>query len=318
MWRGRGDGAPDEGVGVAIGCWPGSMAPAAALCRASADGSVQVVTGVVDMSGTSGAFQAIAAEVLGLPVDAIQVVAADTSSAPPSPGSGGSAITYGAGRAVRAAAEDLRRQLLHAASLQLEIGEADLEIVDGAIRPVGTPEKGIAVGRLVRAHARADRAPLEGHASTEHTSLAPSVGGFVARVRVDRATGEVAVLELRAVQDVGRALNPALIAGQQLGGAAQAVGWALHEELVHDEAGQLLSATFLDYKLPRAEDVPALAASYVEVPAPDGPFGAKGIGETAVISGAAAIANAVAAATGRRPRELPMTAPRIWRLLREP
>ena len=315
-WAARGEAGEDEGVGVALGWWPGSKAPAAAICRLSADGTIQVVTGVVDMSGTSGAFQAIAAEVLGVGLGAVQVVMADTASAPPSPGSGGSAITYGAGRAVRAAAEDARRQLLHAASLQLEIDEADLEIVDGVVRPLGTPEKGIPIARLVRANARADRSPIEGHATTEHTSLAPSVAGVVAHVRVDRETGEVEVVDFRAVQDVGRALNPALVAGQQLGGAAQAIGWALHEQIVHDDAGQLLSATFLDYKLPKAEDIPPLTTSYVEVPAPDGPFGAKGIGESAVIAGAAAIANAVAAATGRRPRELPMTPARTWRLLR--
>ncbi len=314
-WQARADVGPDEGVGVAVGWWPGSKAPAAAICRLSADGTIQVVTGVVDMSGTSGAFQAIAAEVLGVGQNAVQVVMADTGSAPPSPGSGGSAITYGAGRAVRAAAEDARRQLIHAASLQLEIDESDLEIVEGVVRPKGTPEKGIPIARLVRANARADRAPIEGHATTEHTSLAPSVAGVVVHVRVDRETGGVEALDFRAVQDVGRALNPALVAGQQLGGAAQAIGWALHERLVHDDTGQLLSATFLDYKLPKAEDIPPLATSYVEVPAPDGPFGAKGIGEAAVIAGAAAIANAVAAATGTRPRELPMTPSRIWRLL---
>lgn len=316
LWRGRPETGPDEGIGVAVGYWPGSKAPAAALCRLSADGSVQIVTGVVDMSGTAGAFQVIAAEVLGLDPGVVQVVTADTDSAPPSPGSGGSTVTYSAGRAVRAAAEDARRQLLRAASLQLEIGEADLEIVAGTVRPIGTPEKGIAIATLVRANARAGRSPIEGHATTEHLSLAPSVAGFVARVAVDRETGTVRLLDFHAVQDVGRALNPALVTGQQLGGAAQAVGWALREALVHDEHGQLVSATFLDYGLPRAEDIPALATSYVEVPAPDGPFGAKGIGEAAVVGGAAAIANAVAAATGCRPRELPMTPPRIWRLLR--
>ncbi|MEW5991881.1 MAG: xanthine dehydrogenase family protein molybdopterin-binding subunit [Chloroflexota bacterium] len=317
LWRRRGEVGPGEGVGMAIGCWPGSKAPAAAICRASADGTIQVVTGVVDMSGTSGAFQAIAAEVLGVGLNAVQVVMADTGSAPPSPGSGGSAITYGAGLAVRAAAEDARRQLLRAASLELEIDETDLEVVDGVVRPRGTPEKGIPIATLVRANARADRSPIEGHATTEHASLAPSVGGVVAHVRVDRDTGEVEVLDFRAVQDVGRALNPALVTGQQTGGAAQAIGWALHEQLVHDDAGQLLSATFLDYALPRAEDVPPLTMAYVEVPAPEGPFGAKGIGETAVIAGAAAIANAVAAATGVRPRELPMTPGGVWRMLRD-
>lgn len=316
-WLARTTPGPDEGVGVAIGYWPGSKDPAAAVCRVSPDGSVQVVTGAVDMSGTSGAFQAIAAEVLGVGLHAVQIVTADTGSAPPSPGSGGSTVTYSAGRAVRAAAEDARRQLLRAASLELEIDPSDLEIVDGVVRPIGTPERGIPVGRLVRESAREGRAPIEGHATTEHTSLAPSVAGFVAHVNVDRETGEVRVLNLTAVQDVGRALNPALVTGQQLGAAAQAVGWALHEQLIHDESGQLLSATFLDYRLPRADDLPSLATAYVEVPAPDGPFGAKGIGEAGVIAGAAAIANAVAAATGRRPRELPMTAPRIWRLVRE-
>jgi CO/xanthine dehydrogenase Mo-binding subunit len=316
-WLARDALGPDEGVGCAVGYWPGSKDPAAALCRVSPDGSVQVVTGVVDMSGTSGAFQAIAAEALGVGLGAIQVITVDSGSAPPSPGSGGSTVTYSAGRAVRAAAEDARRQLLRAASLELEIDPSDLEIVEGVVRPIGVPEKGIPVGRLVRANAREGRAPIEGHATTEHASLAPSVAGFLAHVRVDRETGEVRLLELRAVQDVGRALNPALVTGQQLGGAGQAAGWALHEELLHDEAGQLLSASFLDYRLPRAEDLPSLATAYVEVPAPDGPFGAKGIGEAAVIAGAAAIANAIARATGRRPRELPMTAPRIWRLLRE-
>ena len=317
-WRARTDVGPDEGIGAAIGYWPGSKDPAAALCRISPDGSVQVVTGVVDMSGTAGAFQAIAAEVFGLDPGAVQVVTVDTGSAPPSPGSGGSTITYSAGRAVRAAAEDARRQLLRAASLQLEIGEADLELAGGVVSPIGTPDRGIPIAQLVRGNARAGRSPIEGHATTEHTSLAPSVAGFVAHIRVDRETGEVRVLDLRAFQDVGRALNPALVTGQQLGGATQAVGWALYEALIHDEHGQILTATFLDYKLPRAEDVPSLATSYIEVPAPDGPFGAKGIGEAAVVAGAAAIANAVAAAIGRRPRELPMTPPRIWRLLREP
>ncbi|MEO7664784.1 MAG: molybdopterin cofactor-binding domain-containing protein, partial [Candidatus Limnocylindrales bacterium] len=317
LWARRGDVGPDEGIGVSIGYWPGSKAPAAALCRISADGTVQVVTGVVDMSGTAGGFQAIAAEVLGIGAGAVDVIAVDTGSAPASPGSGGSAITYGAGRAVRAAAEAVRARLLAAAAIELEIDVADLEIAHGVVRPIGTPDRGIAIAKLVRANNRAGRAPIEAHASTEHASLAPSVAGFLAHVRVDRETGRVELLDFRAIQDVGRALNPALVSGQQLGGAAQAVGWALLEALRHDDGGQLLSASFLDYAMPRATDVPSLSAAYVEVPAPDGPFGAKGIGEAAVVGGPAAIANAVAAAIGRRPRELPMTAPRIWRLLRE-
>lgn len=316
LWQARADVPAGEGIGLAVGYWPGSKDPAAALCRISPDGSVQIVTGVVDMSGTSGAFEAIAAEVLGVDPGDVQVITVGTDSAPTSPGSGGSTVTYSAGRAVRLAAEEARRQLLAAASRELEIAVDDLEVVGGIVRPRGTPDRGRPVAKLVRANDRAGHAPIEGYATSSHTSLAPSITAFVAHVRVDPETGEARVLAFDAVQDVGRALNPALVTGQQHGGAAQAIGWALLEELVHDPGGQLLSATFLDYALPRAEDVPDLSTAYVEVPAPDGPFGAKGIGEAAVVGGAAAIANAVAAATGFRPTELPMTATRLWHGLR--
>ena len=321
LWRERGEVPADdgalEGTGVAVGYWPGSTDPASAVCRVSPDGSVQVVTGVVDMSGVAGGFQAIVAEVLGVDPDAVDSVSVDTGSAPPSPGSGGSTITYSAGRAIRAAAEDARNRLLEAASLQLEIDPADLELVDGTIRPKGTPERAIPIAKVVRANARAGRAPIEGHANTEQLSLAPSVAGHVARVRVDRETGEVTVLADHVVQDVGRALNPALVTDQQHGGAAQGIGWALRERLVHDDAGQLSSGTFMDYALPRIQDVGTLTTTIVEVAATDGPFGAKGIGEAPVIAGAGAIGNAIAAATGVRVHTLPMTPPVVRRALAE-
>ena len=137
------------------------------------------------------------------------------------------------------------------------------------------------------------------------------------RVRVDRETGEVAVLDHVIAQDVGRALNPALVEGQLVGGAAQGLGWALYEELVHDEDGALRTASFADYAMPTAGLVPAIRAEVVEVPAPDGPFGAKGIGEAPVIGAPGAIANALNACTGLRLRRLPMTAPRVWAALQE-
>jgi CO/xanthine dehydrogenase Mo-binding subunit len=132
---------------------------------------------------------------------------------------------------------------------------------------------------------------------------------------VDRETGEVELLGHAIAQDVGRALNPALVEGQMRGGTTQGIGWALYEELVHDESGQLLTGSFMDYAIPVAERVPDIDTLIVEVPAPDGPFGAKGIGEAPVIAAAPAIANAVAAAVGIRMRELPMTAPRVWAAL---
>jgi CO/xanthine dehydrogenase Mo-binding subunit len=315
LWQARHGLPAGEGIGMAVGVWPGATSAAAAACKVSPDGSIQLITGTVDMSGVEGGFQAIAAEVLGVDPGSIAMKVADTDSAPPTPGSGGSTITYSVGRAIRAAAEQARQQLLEAASLQLEIDPADLELVAGTVRPKGTPDRAIPLGRLVRHHASEGRAPIEGHGRSESLSIAPSVAAHVAHVRVDAATGRVDVLANHLVQDVGRVLNPALVAGQQHGATAQVVGWALRERLGHDANGQLLATTFLEYALPRAEDVGHIATTAVEVPAADGPFGAKGIGEAPVIPGPAAIANAIAAATGVRLRRLPMDPVSVWRAL---
>jgi CO/xanthine dehydrogenase Mo-binding subunit len=316
-WQARGEVGPGEGVGVALGYWPGATNAAAAACRVSPDGSVQVLTGVADMSGVAGGFQAIVADALGIAPELVQVLAVDTGAAPTSPGSGGSTITYSAGRAIRKAAEAVGRQLLEAAALQLEIAVDDLELVDGTVRPRGTPEKAVPIAKVVRANARAGREPIEAHGNTERPSMAPSVSGHVARVRVDRETGTIEVVEDHVVQDVGRVLNAALVEGQQHGAVVQGIGWATLEQLVHDEHGQLLTGTFLDYALPRVDVVGRVVATSVEVPAPDGPLGAKGIGEAPVIAGAAAIVNAVAAATGVRLRDLPMHRQRAWRAFRD-
>jgi CO/xanthine dehydrogenase Mo-binding subunit len=315
VWQSRSMAADGEGVGLALGYWPGATNAAAAACRMSPDGSVQVLTGIVDMSGVAGGFQAIVAEVLGIGPDLVEIVSLDSSAAPMSPGSGGSTVTYSAGRAIRKAAEATATLLLEAAAIELEISVEDLELIDGMARPRGTPERAIPIAKLIRANARAGRAPIEAHGLAEDPPIAPSVAGHVARVRVDRETGAIDVLEDHVIQDVGRVLNPALIAGQQHGGAAQGIGWATLEALVHDDNGQLQTGTFLDYAMPRARDVGRLSTTSVEVPAPEGPLGAKGIGEAPVIAGPAAIANAVAAATGLRLRDLPMSRIRVWRAL---
>lgn len=317
IWQDRANGSDGEGVGVALGYWPGATNAAAAACRVSPDGSVQVLTGVADMSGVAGGFQAIVAETLGVDPDVVQIVTLDSNAAPASPGSGGSTITYSAGRAIRNAAEGAAQRLLEAAALQLEIAVDDLELVDGTVRPRGTPGRSIPIAKLVRGNARAGRPPIEAHGHAENPGLAPSVAGHVVRVRVDRDTGDVRVLADHTVQDVGRVLNPALVTGQQHGAAAQTVGWALLEELVHGEDGELRSGTFLDYALPQVDDVGELLTTNVEVPAPEGPLGAKGIGEAPVIPGAAAVVNAVAAATGLRLRDLPLSRQRVWRALRD-
>jgi CO/xanthine dehydrogenase Mo-binding subunit len=317
VWQERHDLPENEGLGIAVGYWPGGNEPASAVCRLDADGRLNVITAVADMTGTETTFAAIAAEVLGVSPDRVNVVAADTGAAPFAGVSGGSKITYTVGRAVQRAAEQTRERVLQVASEELEIAPTDLEIVDGVVRAVGAPDRSLTIEEIAQKALAwgGTYEPIAGHGGAAQPSLAPSAAAHLAHVRVDRETGEVELVRYALAQDVGRALNPALVEGQMRGGAAQAIGWALYEELRHDEYGQLVSGSFMDYAVPTAERVPEIDTLIVEVPAPDGPFGAKGVGEAPVVAGPAAIANAIAAAVGVRPRELPMTAPRIWALL---
>jgi CO/xanthine dehydrogenase Mo-binding subunit len=319
IWADRGSAGADEGVGMAIGYWPGGNEPASAACRLDKDGYLTVVTAVADLTGTQTTFAAIAAEVLGLPAERVRIVTADTAAAPFAGVSGGSKITYTVGRAVQRAAEEVRERLLHIASEELEIAPADLELAEGEVRAIGAPDRALSVQELAeKALAWGGRyEPVQGHGGAAQPTPSPAAAAHLAHVRVDRETGEVELLRYAVVQDVGRALNPALVEGQMRGGAAQGIGWALYEELRHDESGQLLSGSFLEYAVPTAERLPEIDTVIVEVPALEGPFGAKGVGEAPVIAGPAAIANAIHAAVGVRPRDLPMTAPRVWALLRE-
>jgi CO/xanthine dehydrogenase Mo-binding subunit len=245
------------------------------------------------------------------------VVAGDTAQTPYAGMSGGSKVTYTVGRAVQRAAEGARERLLEVAATELEIAPDDLEVVDGGVRPVGSPDRALSIASLAAKVLSfgSPYVPVEGYAGVAQTSRAPGAAAHLAHVRIDRETGEVTIVRHVIAQDVGRALNPALVAGQLLGGVVQGVGWALLEELAYDGDGQLRTGSFVEYALPTIDRVPPIDLEIVEVPAPDGPFGAKGVGEPPVIAVAAAVANAIAAATGARLRELPMTPQRVWSAL---
>jgi CO/xanthine dehydrogenase Mo-binding subunit len=318
IWKNRDRKAPDEGVGVAIGGWPGGLMPAEAGCRMEPDGTFTVVTGSVDLTGTNTTFALIAAEVLGVPVEKVRVVNGDTSTAPFGPVSGGSLTTYMVGPAVQNAAAQAREQILRIAADELEAAPEDLEIVDGAVRVKGVPDRSITLEKIgdLTMNFGAPYAPVQGQGKRGKAPNAPGFTVHLAKVRVDRATGNVEVKEYAAIQDVGKAINPAEVRGQIMGGVAQGIGWALREALVYGEEGQLLTATLLDYALPVAVDLPPIDTVLVEVPAPEGPFGAKGVGEPPAIPGPGVIANAVRDAIGVRPTQIPMIAERILETLR--
>jgi CO/xanthine dehydrogenase Mo-binding subunit len=316
MWAKR-DRLPDgEGIGVALGWWPGGYEPAAAACRLDADGNLTVITGAADMSGVETGFATIAAEAFGVDPSRVRVVYADTSSAPYAGTSGGSKVTYTVGRAVERAAVQARERLLEVAANELEIAPEDLEIVDGAVQPAGVPGKALPIEQLASTILQfgSPHPPVEGHGRVAQPQ-APQSAAHLSHVRVDPDTGAVTVLGHVVAQDVGRALNPALVEGQMRGGTAQGLGWALLEELVHDGHGQLTTGTFVDYAMPTASVVPPIETEIVEVPVPEGPYGAKGVGEAPVVGVAGAVANAITAATGARVWQLPMTPERVWRAM---
>ena len=215
------------------------------------------------------------------------------------------------------AVRDARDRFLRLAAEMFEIEPGDLAIVDGIVVPNGAPTRGRSVADIASELSEGYAAPVEGHATTAHSVVAPSVAGHLAHVRVDEETGTVELLDYAVVQDVGRAIDPGLVEDQMLGAAVQSIGRALHEAMLHDDQGQLTTGTFLDYAVPRAGSVPSIDTRIIEVPAPEGPFGARGIGEAAILPGPAAIANAIAAATGLRLRDLPMTPQRVWTAARE-
>ncbi len=309
----------DEGIGVAIGGWPGGLESATACIRPNTDGTFQVVTGAVDITGTATTMGLIAAEVLGVAPGQVRVVTADTSQAPYAGMSGGSKITLTVGTAVRLAAEDTKRQILSIAADHLEARAEDLEIVEGHVRVKGTPTVKLSLAEIASMSMRfgGKYPPVFGQGSTVITRQSPGFAAHLVRVRVDRDTGRVTILDYVVAQDVGFAINPPAVQGQVLGGVAQGIGWGLFEQMAYDDAGGLITGTFTDYAIPKASHVPRIDTILVEVPSEDGPFGAKGVGEPPVIPAAAAIANAVADATGTRLVSLPISAERVMVALQE-
>ncbi len=303
-----------RGVGIAVGGWPGGTEPAAASCSIQRDGTLHVHVGSVDITGSNTSIAILAAEAFGIDPEKVRVVSGDTDKMPYAGASGGSKTVYTVGPAAIMAARDARRQTLELASEMLEAAVEDLEIVDGKVQVMGAPDKAIPLGKIAARTMRfgGRHAPVFGHGRHQNAVQSPAFCAQLAEVEVDRETGHVTLHKLVVVQDAGRAINPAAVAGQMMGGAVQGVGWALFEGMVYGEGGQLLTGSLMDYALPDMDQSPVeLATEIIEVPSPLGPMGARGVGEPPVIPTAAAIANAIADAIAVRLHQLPMTPPRV-------
>lgn len=311
---------PDElkgwkiGIGMAAGGWPGGTEPSAAACRLEDDGTITVIIGTVDLTGSDTSMALIAAQGLGLSPDAINVAHGNTDTMPYSGGTGGSKTTYSMGPSVLAAARDARNQILSIAADMLEASANDLEIEGDKVVVRGTPTRNVPLTKIASASMQfaGQYAPVYGSGRVANKVSSPMYGAHIARVAVDPETGQVRVLDYVVAQDVGFAINPAEVIGQIEGGVTQGIGWALFEGYVYDENGQLLTSTFMDYAIPHSEDVPDITSILVRIPSALGPFGAKGVGEPPVVPVSAAIANAIRDAVGERMTHLPITSERLY------
>lgn len=306
-----------HGRGVALGSWAGSNGPAAVVAILEQGGRFRFVLGTVDLTGTYTGLAQIAAEALGVSVAQIVMAKASPDHAPYAPMSAGSQTIYAMGAAVKAAAEALRQKMVTYVAADFSV-EAEAVAVDEQGLYVATePERRHSFATLYRLGTEwfAEYGPLVAAAAAPQRQRAPGFAAAVAEVTIDPETGKVRLTRLLTVQDVGKAINPLLVEGQMHGGATQSAGMALWEEIAYDENGQPRNPSLLDYRMATAADVPQHETVIVEAPGGDGPFGAKLVGEPPIVPAIAAIANAIADATGGRVCDLPITPERVWRAL---
>ena len=287
-------------------------------------GKVSLITGATEIGqGSETVLAMIVAETLGVPLERVDVVNSDTAVKPWDVGVHASRTTFIAGNAARLAAEKLRARLLEMAAEELEAPAEGLAVADGWICVRQEPQRRIPYDRAARAgHLREGGQTLVAEAFYDPPTemldkdLRGNVSaayGFAAQavvLDVEEATGVIRVRRIVSAHDVGRALNPAAAEGQIHGGIHMGLGYALSERLVVDR-GQILTASFMDYAVLKATDMPELVVRLVESIDAEGPFGAKGLGESGVIPVSAAVANAVKDAIGVRFTELPITPARV-------
>jgi len=304
---------PNRGRGVALGFW-GNIGGEHTLAAAiNPDGTLGLVTGNVDIGGTRAAIAMMVAEPLGIPMEDIKIHVGATDDIGATGLTGGSSSAFASGWTAFELGQELRRQLTARAA---HIWEAPPDQVtygdDGVIRGPADAEgkpremtfREIA-GRLARSGGS-----ISASVTTSRQGAGPAYAGHIVDLEVDRDTGKVTILRYTAVQDVGTAIHPSYVEGQIQGGVAQGIGMALTEEYVFGKDGRMQNASFLDYRMPTALDLPMIDTVLVEVPTPGHPYGIRGVGEVPIVPPMPAIQAAIEDAIGVRLYEAPMS-PRV-------
>ncbi|MQA86179.1 MAG: molybdopterin-dependent oxidoreductase [Streptosporangiales bacterium] len=308
-------------------------------------GRVHVSTGLTSQGqGHGTVFAQIVAEELGVPIDAVEVTTGDTRRFSYAVGTFASRAAVLSGNAIALACRRLREKALRIAGEALEADPGDLEIVDGIVRVVGNPRTAIplrtvavlanplryafdeeAVRATQFARSSGDDGPpvpeddepgLEGRDYYSPVRSTFASGMHAAVVEVDPDTAEVRILRYAVVHDCGRMINPTIVEGQVHGGVAQGIAGALYERMAYDESGQLLNASFMDFLMPYATEIPRITTGHLETPSPLNPLGIKGAGEAGVIPVSAVIASAIEDAEGIRIARMPISPDELFWLRR--
>jgi carbon-monoxide dehydrogenase large subunit len=292
----------------------GSNGPETAVARLDADGGVTVLIGSQSSGqGHATAYAQLVAEQLGLPPERVRMVQGDTDKVATGGGTGGSSSIPCGGASLEKAVGKLATEIKKLAADALEASSGDLEIEAGTVRVAGTD-------RVVSFEELAAKAKEQVSAADVWTPDQPTYpnGTHIAEVEIDEGTGHVDIVNYAIVDDFGMTLNPLMLAGQVHGGSVQGIGQALMENTAYDEAsGQLVSASLMDYALPRASDSPAFAFETSNVPCKTNPLGVKGAGEAGAIGSCPAVMNAILDALWRadygvRELDMPATPQKIW------
>jgi len=314
--------------GIGLSCYVERCAGASAEdaeVRLGPDGRATVLVGTMaNGQGHATAYAQVVSDRLGLHIDAIDVIQGDTDLLARGGGTGGSRSLVMGGGAVHGATETVLQKATAIAGHLLETAEADLAFAEGVFTVAGTDRR-VTLAEVARAAHDPARLP-EGMAPGLAAADVFKVDGFtypngchVCEVEIDADTGRLAILAYTIVHDFGRVLNPLLLGGQIHGGVAQGLGQAVLERTVYDPgSGQLLTGSFMDYCIPRADDLPAFRFESREDPAPGNPLGVKGAGEAGCAGAPPAVINAVVDALapyGVRHLDMPVTAEALWRIV---
>jgi CO/xanthine dehydrogenase Mo-binding subunit len=301
---------PNQGRGVAAGFWFNGGMNSSAVVNVNDDGNVNVIVGSPDIGGSRASMALMAAEELGIDFARVTPVVADTEQVGFNDVTGGSRVTLATGAAVVEACRKVKTDLCARAAKQWDVPVDQVEWVDGQAQHRDGSQPPLTLAALAKGWGRTG-GPITAAASLNARGVGSGFSTQVVDVEVDPDTGHTTIVRYTTAQDAGRAIHPSYVEGQLQGGVVQGIGWALNEEYIHNAEGLLDNPSFLDYRIPVASDLPMIDAIVVEVPNPGHPYGVRGVGEVGIVPPLAAVSNAIAAATGRRYTDLPLSPVRV-------